>query len=207
MAQSTYKTLPFIDCTVARTSHWQSLIAINDRRVYPYQLGAMVRVAGSANPMELHGQGDIAASDYIIACSADDYGGAPLYVPDTTRTGQLTAGGLSGTNDEITLASAITVEASEWIFTLGTVALGSSPYDSVLGPTAGSGGSSILLYNDPVGTTQNTDGFMRTSQGGWIRGWVSPDTRTVISLLITDPDATELLAVVPYYALGPKVSN
>jgi hypothetical protein len=203
MAQSAFKTLPFLRGTLAAVSPWQGFNAKNDYRIHPYVLGARCAVDSDGTTLTLHGQGDIVAGDFVMVARQTDYGGGVLYVPQTSKVDTVVS--ISGSDDTILLTSGITgVLQGDWIINLGVDSgtVSDLLYDGMA--TA----SRLLMYDSPVSDGDNpepnSDNYFVTGQGGFYQGYLAASS-TVIALLITDQTPTPL-GYIPLWALGPEVA-
>ena len=195
MSLTGIKTLPILAGSLATVGPWASLFARPDHRVYPYDLGAGIRADSSGTTLSLYGKGALAVNDYVVVCSAVDYGGAPYFVPDLTRIRRVTA--VSASDDQVTVGSAVSVVTGEYLLNLeadtAAVPLTSPSYD----------GSDITLYDDQAGVGTNSNKYLVTSQGGTYRGWVESGS-LVVDLLITNGSGVPVL-VIPLVPVGPEV--
>lgn len=197
MTLSGKKTLPLLAGILALPGTWGALFGRSDHRLYPYQLGATVRADSTGGTIQTNGLGEFAQNDYIVVCRSVNYGGSPLFVPDTTRITRVTSDPSGAADDELTVSPALSVVAGEYLFNLGA--------DGAAAPLSGPqyDGSSITIYEDNVGNTAAAYPYLTTGQGGTFRGWLS-EGAIVADLLITDPAGVPRV-VWPFYPIGPEV--
>jgi hypothetical protein len=183
MAQSGYKTLPKLEGSLVYAAAGSSLLARAGYRIYPYQLGAMVYGAQTAvTTLTLSTLGEFAANDYLMVCSKVDYGDFHLFVPDLTRIAKVNS--LSGSNDQVVLATALTVADGEYAFNLGADANAPS---STVTPAWTNSDYAASIYTDPSGTGgAQSAKYILTSNGGWFRCWLPSGTLAVDLLIHTD---------------------
>jgi len=191
MANSGIMTLPLLRGTVVLPSAWATLFTRAYMRVYPYQLGCMVRttvVGGTDIPT--HGLGEFAAGEYIMICSEVSYGDSSIFIPDPTRIARVSV--VSTAEDLLSISAALTVYAGEYILNTG----------SKLFPDT-SGSAVSPLYTDNVGNSENANDYLATGSDGQFKGWV-PSGYELVDLLVTDESGTAKL-VIPFYPLGPEI--
>lgn len=195
MALSGIITLPLLKGTVQNSSLGQVLLARRDKRIYPYQLGAMVRSTSNGTTVNTHGLGEFEANDYLMVCSEREYGESPLFVPDTTRIEKVTA--VSGSDDQLTVANALSVVAGEYLLNLGA--------DGATDPTSAPDydGSTITLYTDNVGNNANSNKYLVSGQGGFFHGWTQTGIIAVDLLITNESGSPEI--VKPFHTLGAEV--
>ena len=195
MAESNIITLPLLRGTLVASGPWQALLAKAANRVYPFQLGCMIRSNSSGTTMNTHGKGEFAVNDYAVVCKATAYGQGTLFIPDTTRITRVTA--INATDDQFTISPARTVVAGEYLLGVGA--------DTAANPlsTLNFDGSTINLFTDNVGNNANANAYLQTATGGWFRGWVNTGVR-VVDLLITNSSGG-VIAVKPFVTLGEEL--
>jgi len=211
MALSGVKALPRLSGTLLTAGPWQALFARAGYRIYPFQLGTMVRtdvIAPLTAGIQVHGFGDFAQNDYFMVARPVYYGQAPLYLPDNSRIGKLSSFGAtvgeatvptSATDDTIWPATSAPgyATAGEWIVNLGADG-SATPYSA---PALD--GSRVSLYSDPVGNEPNAYPYLVTGQNGSFNGWVLSGTR-LVDLLVTD-EAGNPLILIPQFQLGEEI--
>ena len=178
MALTGIISLPMLRGTVVVAGPWAALFGRVDQRIYPYEVGCMVRTTatvGAGGTINTQGLGQFVANDYAMVCTAVAYGDISLFVPDTGRIIQVT--GVSGADDVLTVGAAVTVIKGEYLLNIGT--------DSMTGGAMQFDGSSINLYTDNVGNDLNSNAYIVSATGGWYRGWVQSGI-TMVDLLITN---------------------
>ena len=186
------KTLPLIAGTVAAASPWQGLFARSGLRVYPFQLGAMVRTTSTGTTVSLYGLGQVAASDYVMFCDATAYGGANMFVPNISKIKLVSA--VSSSDDQITLSTAVSITAGDYMMVLG---VDTAPTTPALD------GSTVSLYTDNAGinAAAASSKYMSTTTGGAFIGWVGAGTKAV-DVLVTNSSGTPQI-VQPFVAMLP----
>lgn len=185
-------TLPTLAGTIVTAGPWQGLFARAGYRVYPYQIGCMVNAAqtvGAGGTLDVHGCGEFAANDYLMACTKTAYGNGSLYVPVTSKHVKVSS--VDKPNKQLTLATALTVADEDWLLCLGA--------DDDLGYDQ----SDISLYNDPYGDDAESNGYLLTGTGGFFRGWIESGYRAV-DLLICNSSGVPVM-VRPLFELGSEI--
>ncbi len=175
MAESGYISYPCLEGTLVGSGPGQGLLSQPHQRIYPFHLGARVRATSTGTAVSVNGKGQLAVSDYVMACREVDYGGSPLYVPDTGRVALVTA--VDGSDDAITISPALELEEGEWLFNLGQ----DSADTPLLAPEYD--GSRVKPLDDPTTGTDAELDYVLTGQGGWFRCWL-PDGTVVVDLLV-----------------------
>lgn len=183
--------LPILKGTLAASGPWQSLFAKTGHRVYPYQSGCRVRGDTTSTTANVNGVGAFQANDYLMVCTETYYGEAALYIPDPTRFVKVSS--VDATNKQLTLASATTMYAGEWLLNLGADA------------TPNYSGSRVDLYSDPNGDSALGTKYLLTGQGGFYSGWAQQGTR-IVDVLIQDGSGTPLV-VQPQVDLAPGLGG
>lgn len=190
------KSRPLLRGTLAHMTQWQALLARANLRIYPFQLGCMVRSNVSADvTVPTYGLGEIAANNYLMACAATAYGNGTLFVPDLARIRRVSS--VSAVDDELTLGSSVSLTAGEYLLNLGNDGAASplvSPnYD----------GSTISLYDDNAGVSAHATDYLLTASNGEFRGWTGSGTE-LVDLLVTDTSNVPII-VIPMIPPGPEV--
>jgi hypothetical protein len=206
MAKSNVKLRPKISGTLIALGAWQSLFARSGYRIYPYQLGAMVRADSNGTAIESHGLGEMLSGDYIVICRSVQYGEAPLYIPDMSKIRRISNFGdvvtstdpAQADDDIINITEAVAVVAGDYILCLGADnGLLSDP----LAPNFD--GSLVTLYTDNAGNETNAYRYMLTGQGGWYNGWTQSGI-VAVDLLVCNSGNTPVV-IMPDVAIGPEV--
>lgn len=194
-ALSGIKTLPLLRGRLDLPGPWRTLLSEPDNRVYPFDLGCTVRTAtsGAATNIKTHGMGEFVANDYVLPCGLS--GSLPLYIPDISRLTRVTT--IGTTEDELNVTPAIVANQDEFLFNLkadgSSVPLTAPNFD----------GSTIVLFDDPVGTTAISLDYILTSAEGEFKAWAATGT-IAADLLITDSSGVVRL-VWPFVPLGPEI--
>jgi hypothetical protein len=153
----------------------------------------MVRANSSGTTVYTHGVGGFAAGDYAIACLPISYGDVDLYIPDTSKLFSVIS--VDDDAEEMVISGAESLEAGMFLLNLGADSAAS------LGTPAYDGGET--LYTDPVGNATAGLPYLRTSQGGEFRGWLTSGTE-LVDLLLSDESGVPQV-VIPGHAPGPEV--
>jgi len=186
---------PLLRGTVVASGRWQAILARANRRVYPFDLGCMVRSLSTGTTVNTHGLGEFAVNDYFIVCSPVDYGDSALFIPDMGKIGRIAA--VSASDDVLTIDAALSLDSGDYLLNLGS--------DRAATPKTNPNfdGSPITLYTDPVGNNTNPNEYLVTGQGGWFQGWIL-EGYPAMDLLITDESGSPLVAL-PLYTPGPEL--
>jgi hypothetical protein len=194
MAYTGLRTLPLLAGTIASSSPYQALFARSGYRVYPFQLGSKVRTTSTGTAVELHGQGQLIANDYVIFCDAMDYGSAKMFIPNLNKIRRVTA--ISSSDDAVTLDSAVSLTAGDYMLVIGA--------DGAATPESAPNydGSTISLYSDNSGVTAVSPKYLQTTTGGAFIGWVASGTYAV-DLLVTNSSGIPQV-VQPFVATIPN---
>lgn len=194
MSLTGVKTRAKLSGTLATLGPWSTLFARSGYRVYPYQLGCMIRTTSTGTSVDTHGLGqfDPAGTDYAIPCTATFYGDSTLFIPQVTAVTQVTA--VSTSDDVLTISPARSLTAGDFLLNIG-------PDTGALAPVYD--GSIVPLYTDNAGNNTNSNKYLVTSTPGAFLGWVNDDY-VVVDLLITDGSGIPRI-VNPFFALGPAV--
>jgi hypothetical protein len=195
MTLSVVKTLPILRGTLASLASWQALLGRSNLRVYPFQLGAKVRVAGSVNPIDTSGMGEVLASDYLIACTQTAYGNSSLYIPNMNKITRVTSRGT--TDDELNVSPVPSVALGDYFLNIGA--------DSAVAPLTAPNfdGSLIAIYDDNTGQIAHATKYLLTGSNGQFEGWLSSATLAV-DLLITDTSNNPIV-VIPFVSPGREI--
>ena len=189
------KSRPLLRGTLAQMTQWQALLARANLRIYPYQLGCMVRANSSGTTVSTYGEGEFAANNYLMACAATAYGQGTLFIPDLARISRVSA--VSGADDELTISPALSLVAGEYLLNLGN--------DGAATPliTPNYDGSTISLYDDNAGVSAHATDYLLTASNGEFRGWTGSGTE-LVDLLVTDT-SNGLIIAIPMVPTGPEV--
>lgn len=190
-------TKPMLRGTLTGAGPWQTLFAKAGQRIYPFQIGAMVRADSSGTTVSTHGLGEIRQNDYLIVCAETFYGDSPMFVPNLGRVTKVTSDPTVATDDTLTIAPAITVLSNEWLLCIGPDG-GANPLSVPL-----LDGSTINLFADNAGNNANANPYFLTASNGNFRGWVD-DGVEACDLLITD-DSGGVRMVIPLKQVGPGI--
>lgn len=194
MAQSGIISLPRLAGVLAEVGPWRGLVAHSGWLIRPYQTGARVRLSSTGTTAYLHGLGTFANNDYVMRGVQTAYGDGYFFVPYPGQLSRVSA--VSGTEDELTLTTVLTLNEGDWLFNLGVDTLSS------LAESPNYDGSTLSLYTDPVGT--NTAGtYLVTGSKGQYEGYLESGT-LICDLLICDASGTPRL-ISPLIAPGPEV--
>ena len=205
MAKSNIISKPKLSGSLVNVGAWNALLARSGYRIYPYQVGCMVRADSNTSIIETHGLGNLAVDDYVVFATPVEYGESPLFIPDMSKIRRVGSFG-SDLNSDPTLADddivnltyPIATVAGDYIFCLGP--------DTGLQITPNSpnfDGSSVTVYSDSVGNEVSPNPYLLTGQGGWFNGWLLRGT-FVVDLLITD-SGNKPVVILPTKAVGPEV--
>lgn len=198
MSLTGIKTQPLLRGNLFTMSQWQSLFARGSWRVYPYQLGCMVRSSSTGTDVLTDGLGQFLANDYLMACTATAYGSGTLYVPQTSKVALVSA--VSSSDDALTVSPALTLAEGDWLLNLGPDTGTTAPvYD----------GTRCRIKTDPAGNTASSTLYAATATNGQFQGWITDafgdPAFLAVDLLVTNSSGTPQ-AVLPLYPLGPAIS-
>lgn len=195
MSLSGLKTLPKLQNTIASLSAWQSLLGRAGLRVYPYQLGCMIRTAGAANPFDTSGMGEFATNNYVIPCTATAYGSSNLFIPDLTKITRISSVG--SVDDEVNLAPLYSLAQGDYLLNIGndtsSTPLTAPNYD----------GSTVTMYDDPTGQIAHATKYFLTGSMGQFLGWLKAGT-LACDLLISDSSGNPIV-VIPMVSPGREI--
>ena len=178
------RSLPILHGTLATAGPWQSLFARANRRVYPYQLGGLVKTLSTGTTATLHTVGDFAASDYLIACAPTAYGNSNLFIPDVDRIALVNS--VNASARTLALGAALSLAAGDYLLNIGP--------DGATNPIAAPDfdGSTIDLYTDDAADNANSNPYLVTGTGGFFTGWVTQGLR-VVDLLVRNNSGDNLV--------------
>lgn len=188
------KTHPLLSGTLASTGPWAGLFARAGFRIYPFQLGGMVRTTSTGTTVSTFGLGQFEANDYIIFCDSTAYGSSNLFIPNLNKIRRISS--ISTSDDQITIDSAVSITAGDYILCIGA--------DTSLTPESSPNydGSDIVLYTDNVGITASAFDYVQTSTSGTFLGWTGPGTKAV-DLLVTNSSGVPQI-VIPFHPVIPN---
>ena len=203
MSLTGVKTQPLLRGNLITMSQWQALFGQAGWRLYPYQLGAMVRTAFTTGNLQLHGLGQLAANNYLLPCTATAYGDGTLYIPALSKLTRVAT--VSTTDDVITISPEVTLAVGDYLLNLGN--------DGAAAPLVAPSydGSTCRLKTDPAGNAPSAGSeatYIATASNGQFQGWVvdanGDPTFEVVDLLITNGSSVPQV-VLPLYQLGPAI--
>lgn len=200
MSLTGVKTQPLLRGTLATLSQWQAFFGRAGFRVYPFQLGAMVRTAFTSGSLQLDGLGQFAVSNYVLPCTATAYGAGTLYLPNTSKITRITT--VSSTDDVVTISPEVTLADGDYLVNLGN--------DGAAAPLVAPNydGSLCALKTDPAGNTANANDYVETAQNGQFQAWIVDGDGNAafeaVDLLITNSSGVPQV-VLPLYPLGPAI--
>lgn len=205
MSKTGIMTLPLLRGTVAAAGPWQSLYAKQNYRVYPYQLGCLVRSDNSGGSFVLtHGMGQFLVNNYLIACSPTNYGNSTLYVPDLNRIVRVATFGANAVatqaaadDDRLNFVSSVTLYEGDYLLNLGN---DSSPAPTT---TPNYDGSTVTIYDDNVGNNSISGGYVLTGQGGNFYCWLESGTQAV-DVLVQNTAGVPVVAL-PFLTAGAEI--
>lgn len=203
MSLTGIKTRPQLAGTLASLGPWASLFGRAGFRVYPFQLGCMVRSASTGTTVLTDGLGDFRQNDYLIVCSPVAYGDSTLFQPVLSKITRVTSDPTAATDDTLTISPAVAVSDGDYLLNIGA--------DGAAAPlaTPNYDGSLLTLYTDPAGNTANANDYLLTGENGHFFGWLESaiaGSVSVVDLLIANSSGVPQL-VLPLTAVGPSIGG
>jgi hypothetical protein len=189
------KTKTPLSGVLAIAGPWQALVAKGGWRVYPFDLGCLVRQDTVNTTVLTYGLGDFSANDYVLPCRPTFYGDSELYIPQLSMVTRVAT--VPGGDDTLTLTTARTLYQGDLLFNLGTdgapAPLSQPNYD----------GSPIDIYTDNAGVNISSNKYVSTGRGGSFRGWIE-NGYSIVDLLVTDEAGIPRFAN-PFHYVGAGV--
>ena len=194
MSLSQMRVLPRLSGQMVTAGPWNSTFCRPGLRMYPYHMGTYVNGDVSTVTVPVHGRGNFRANDYVMPCTRTAYGNSFMYVPRTTSISKVSS--VSGSDDQLTLTSALTLFDKDYLLNLGT--------DGATTPTIAPNydGSRLELYADPVGNALLGSDYVLTGSQGQFECYLNRCARHC-DVLITDGSGSPEL-VIPGVLLVPE---